>query len=284
MIQGVTDPDRFIYHYTTAGAAKDCILKNGTLRLGSVRKMNDPKESKSWEFNVGTNKNCDLLKYKQPELSERFSQVFKDNTRILCFCRDASPLSGDHIREIAQRGFAKPRMWAQYAALHSGVCLVFDRKRLTERVSAACSEALFAYYGNVTYRNRMVISDFDEPEYMINADRLESDGFDSYWKLHLNQFRGRLLFEKMEDWRDEREFRFVAVYEAPQDVYVTYEDSLVGVVFGELTDRTHEDEMMQLLDGRNVEFMGLKWKNCSPWYDFGNLRYSKGFRPTKAKA
>ncbi len=44
MIVGVTDSDRFLYHYTSARTAIDFILKNRTLRFSSYTNTNDPTE------------------------------------------------------------------------------------------------------------------------------------------------------------------------------------------------------------------------------------------------
>jgi len=278
MIIGFKEPDQLIYHYTRMAVAKDLILKNGTLRMGNLRQANDPKESKTWEFNLSTYENRNLSSYKQSDLSKRLSDKFKDHARVISFCRDVGPLTGDHLQEIAQRGFAKPRMWAQYSGLHSGVCLVFDRERLTRHVTTACAGAIHLYAGNITYRDRTIAPNLDEGDYFINIDHLERHGFDAYWKFHLHAYRGRLLFEKMQDWKDEREFRFVAVFEDAREVYINYQDGLIGVVFGDSAVEKDVEEIIQMLLPTKVEFMGLRWKNCSPWYDFGNFRYDRKLR------
>lgn len=81
----------------------------------------------------------------------------------------------------------------------------------------------------------------------------------------------------MSDWRDENEFRWIVFSEAENDLYVHYGDSLAGVIFGDCAKDAEVDYALQNLP-LNVEVMGLKWKNCSAWYDFGALRYSREFR------
>ncbi|WP_411800844.1 DUF2971 domain-containing protein [Aeromonas caviae] len=49
----------------------------------------------------------------------------KEKTSLICFTKDKI-LSGNHLEDMPLRGFCKPRMWAQYAGNHSGVCLIFD--------------------------------------------------------------------------------------------------------------------------------------------------------------
>jgi hypothetical protein len=33
------------------------------------------------------------------------------------------------------------------------------------------------------------------------------------------------------------------------------------------------EDVMEMTDRIGVECMGLKWKDCNPWYNFGNLQY-----------
>lgn len=277
MIQNFKDHQALLYHYTSIRVATDYIIKTGKLRMGSFRKTNDPKESKNWEFNLGTNQNRDLGKYRMTELSRRLSDTIKDKARLLCFCRDAGPLSGNHMEDVYKRGFSKARMWAQYGEKHTGVCLVFDQQKLEARIRHVSESAILAHAGPVTYRNRSVVWG-GEGDYMINVDELEKRGFGNYWPAHIDTYRHRLFFEKLEDWRDENEFRYIAVFDHADDVFIEYGDALVGIVFGDAVDESVEDALIQMLLPSKVQMMGLKWKNCSPWYDFGNFKYDRQMR------
>src|SRR4051812_33936042 len=105
MIQNHKDPNRLLYHYTSMEKATERIIKNGKLRFSTFRKTNDPKESKSWEFNLGTNrpKGLDPEIYKGNVLSARLSDKIKDHARVLCFSRDTGPLSGVHLDDVHLR-------------------------------------------------------------------------------------------------------------------------------------------------------------------------------------
>jgi hypothetical protein len=277
VIIGFKDPEALLYHYTSMRVAREHIIPSRTLRMGNFRRTNDPKESKNWEFNLGTNQQGDMLKYNQAQLSRQLSNAFKDHAQVLCLSRDTGPLTGDHLREIAQRGFAKPRMWAQYAERHTGVCLAFDRKQLDRAVAKASEKAFAVYCGNITYRDHLVVPGW-EGDYVINVDELERRGFDRYWRDHIETFKNRLLFEKMQDWKDEREFRYVAFLDDPGDVFVDITEALVGVFFADGADDREVDALIELLLPTKVQMMGLKWKNCSPWYDFGNFKYDRQLR------
>jgi len=206
----------------------------------------------------------------------------KGRARVLCLSRDRKPLTGDHTRDIFNRGFAKSRMWAQYSENHGGVCLVFDREKLAQRIHGSVSAKCPILAGPVRYRNNDSLSWGGPEPYTIDVYAMERLGLRAYAGLHLRQFHPQLFFEKLEDWRDEDEFRFVVWGRGTDDIYIKYGDALKGVIFGENV-RAVEVEKAKALLPDEVEWQGLKWLNCSPWFDFGNpLFYAR--RPKVAKA
>lgn len=277
MIENVTSSEKYLYHYTTATTALDHILREHALRFGSYTRTNDPKEGKAWQFDIGTNGNIDLATYNSSALSDWLSSALKDRAKLACFSTDTNGLSGDHMLDIFMRGFSKPRMWAQYAENHAGVCLVFDWAKLTEVIETKLPDRAKLLYGKVRYANRSVIPKPFDPynqQYMINIDALEQLGEKAYAEAHLATHYQRLFLEKMEDWRDESEWRYIIFNDSKDDLYIDYEDALVGVMFGERTRKENIDHIMNATESWGLRYMGLKWKNCSPWYDYANLRYS----------
>jgi hypothetical protein len=163
-------------------------------------------------------------------------------------------------------------MWAQYADRHTGVCLVFDRVKLVKQISAQLAPDHFVISGPVQYVNRSVIPNlYTENEYTINIDVLEKDGPEIYAQRHLRMFYQRLFFEKMTDWRDENEWRCVVFAPTEADIYIKFEDSLAGVMFGDDSADETIDKVMAMTQPWGLRYCGLKWKNHSPWYDY--LRY-----------
>ncbi len=280
MIIGVRTVDQYVYHYTSPETAREYILKNGTLRLGPYAATNDPKEAKQWEFGLGTMQNRDLGRYKHSDLSAWLSHELKRRTRLACFSMDSAPLSGDHIKDILSRGFAKPRMWAQYAARHTGVCLVFLRSSLLAAVREHLQQTQWVA-GPVVYQNRSSIRGMDAHEFMMDIDAYEQIGPDKYPATHARKFLKELYFEKLNDWRDENEWRIVAFTDSSDDILVPIRQCLAGVMHGDATNPDLSEELMRLTSGWNgVEHMGLSWKNSAPWYDYGSF----GWRPGKVLA
>ena len=281
MIESIKSVDKYLYHYTKCETAIDFILKNNTFRLNNYNKTNDPKEVKDWQFNIGSNEGADLSKYCMNELSAWLTKELKEKTRLLCFSQDTDPLSGNHMIDIFNRGFCKPRMWAQYGDNHKGVCLVFDRNKLTHQINDQLAHKHLVLASHVKYRNRNVIPNLfasDDQQYSIDIDHLQKHGKEQYVAHHLSTHVERLFFEKMNDWSGESEWRYIVFSDSETDLYVNYGNSLVGVMFGNDTEEDDIISVMNMTNRTGVRHMGLKWKNCSPWYDYENLRYTGGIR------
>ncbi|NPY11719.1 DUF2971 domain-containing protein, partial [Pseudomonas aeruginosa] len=223
---------------------------------------------KRWLFDFWTNEGRDLSGYFQLEQSGWLSTALKDRTFLACFSRDEAGLTGDHMSDIALRGFCKPRMWAQYGDNHKGVCLVFLRDRIESLIDHQFSSSHIIASGPVRYLNRGIARNLDEQQYTINVDSLETVGRDAYFRLHLQTHFRQLFFEKMTDWRGENEWRCLLFSEATEPLYLGVEGALVGVLFGDETAEEHRQQIKELNRGMGVDHRRLSWKNCSPWYDF----------------
>lgn len=275
MILNVEDHSRYLYHYTSAETAIEAILQHGTLRLSEYSKTNDPKESKDWLFDFGTSDpSIDLAAYSRDEWSSWLSAELKRDTRVVCFSQDIPGLAGNHMVDIFKRGYCKPRMWAQYANRHKGVCLVFDRVQLERRMKAQLARHAPFLSGAVQYRDHGIATDpFTESAFTINVDALEHYGRDQYPMAHLQRHHKQLFFEKMSDWAAENEYRWVAFSKSAAPLDVRYGSALVGMMFGDDTSDQHKREMVLLTSGKGVEARTLEWKNHTPWYDFGRFTY-----------
>jgi hypothetical protein len=78
-----TNPEQWVYHYTTRDAAIGSILPTGQIRLSLFEWMSDPRESKKWLFGGRGAGEHNLL-----ELSDRTNEVAKAHTKILCVSKD----------------------------------------------------------------------------------------------------------------------------------------------------------------------------------------------------
>ena len=138
----VMHPDRntpvtdFLFHYTTAETLIEGILPEGRFELGSFASLNDPRESKDWNFGLGTRLGWDGVTDEFIDNVQREATGFlKNNTKVGCFSKNDSRVSGYDTDELYLWGCCRPRMWDQYGDEHRGVCLVFNRKRLEECIA-----------------------------------------------------------------------------------------------------------------------------------------------------
>lgn len=264
------DNSQYIYHYTKSKTAIDHILNDGTLKLSSFSKTNDPKETKSWFFIPGTNEGRNLDKYNPDFFSEVLNPYFKEATQLLCFSKDGN-LNGNHMEDNPQRGFCKPRMWAQYGDNHAGVCLIFDFKRFSELFYKQFSEMTY-HCDNVDYQDRLLPDVQMEQAFIINVDHLERRGKKDYVYDHLLKHKKRLYFEKAKDWENESEYRFV-VFECTKELYFAFKNSLSGILFGENCSDSDISKIVALTKNQGMQYQQLKWRNCTPWFDFGRTKW-----------
>ncbi|EHU1305756.1 DUF2971 domain-containing protein [Acinetobacter baumannii] len=258
------ESDIYLYHYTKASTAIDYILKNKNLQLGSMLNTNDPKESKNWLFELGTNENADLDKYDLFDTSSKVDFIIKSSTYMLCFTKDKE-LTGDHIQDITKRGYGHSRMWAQYAANHTGICLIFEKK-LLEKSFIATFNSYTYFMQDVKYIDRFIGE--RDSAYIVNVDYLEKLGLEDYALAHAETYKNRLFFEKLEDWKNENEYRLILQGYKNKQLLFPYEHSLKGIVFGASCSEADIQNIVDLTHNMGIEYIQLKWRNCSPWYDF----------------
>jgi len=270
---GLKDHSKYLYHYTTMEIAVEYILKNRTLKIGKLINTNDPKESKSWKLSISTDEGSKLKNYSLDDISEEVTRELKRKVNVICFCKDKPPLSGSPLEDIYKRGFCKPIMWAQYAENHEGLCLVFEKDGLQKAISEQ-SGGCDIYQGDVHYINRPVVHDLNDDTYTINIDYSEKFGLKRYLRAHVRTYFKRLFFEKMEDWKDEDEYRWVLVKEEERDILVDFQDALKGVMFGVNVNQAQIGSVVQATKEYKLTYEQLEWNNCTPWVT-GRINWSQ---------
>ncbi len=279
LIYGLRDHERYVYHYTKARTALDYIIRYNTLRLSVFSKTNDPRESTTWRFNMGSLSRAGhplLEKYGAADrVSKLMSGPLQKAARVACFCSDAPELTGEPTADIYLRGLAKPRMWAQYGQDHRGVCLVFDRNKLLKAMSAgfrALPNSIFLVWSPVAYSNHRLVPPLHEHEFSVTAEDLAEHGLEQYPWAHLRRYWRRLFFEKAIDWSGETEWRIVGFTKSKGPLDLPIGDSLAAVIHGARISVKTSKAIISLTDRPEVEHMGLTWMNGAPWYDIGGTK------------
>lgn len=214
--------DEYLYHFTSIEKA-NLILYGDCLKFAKISNLNDTIEAKP---------KIDL-KY-CPANIEYINQNYM---QLLCFSRDIKDYNIDDdfnnnnnfISDYTGRGFALPRMWAQYANDNDGICFVFNKSLLLEE----CCRQLYdktIMFGNVDYisKYKKINTHFDETLFFR---KLKNNEILSFFKSN-TEFTKINYFYKLKDWENEHEFRILAF--GKNDHYIkNIRNALVGIIIGE---------------------------------------------------
>lgn len=224
------DPGRYFFHYTTCEAAFGGILPSRNLRLSPYGAMRDPLENQQWHFTfTGRGARDDAMvladNAEQTEFERRANRETRARSHLLSLTVDAKP-QPDGERPPFCFGWARARMWEQYAERYRGVCLVFDKERLTQRFAEALEGGAITrtYHRPVIYEGGGMLKPIIEAE----AARNDPAFFDSYVEAN----HGALFFTKILDWQTEHEYRFVAIAADGSSLNIDFGDALKWVIAG----------------------------------------------------
>jgi len=269
------DPTRYLYHYTNLDKAIK-ILHSESFIFSQIRGTNDTSESKLKISYKG-----DLSIDDPSILDEKIKKVdkfFKENIgfiRLLCFSMDVpipdndKPkvqqfLEKDHRNkfcDIKWRGFALPRMWAQYATNNEGVCFIVNKEKLDRQIK---KKTAFYKPSKVRY-NRFFES------YEISKEQLD-ELCEKITIARRTMFTNMIrdddffveynFFSKSDDWINEHEFRYITAVDNVEDIVRVdgLFDYLEGVVVGESIDPAYK-KVIELLLGKKVQVMNIVFGN-----------------------
>ena len=242
---GEFDYNKYLYHYTTFETILK-ILESQEIRFSRITCTNDPIESK---MNIHYADHSDITNAKGK--IQAISDYFKDNrdiVRLACFSVDTE-LSEDikekyrhnneSYRNVLGRGFALPRMWAQYSDNNKGVCLVIDKAKFEEYVH---KKYTFSMCQKVSYDDffKKYSIGSSEIEQLYNQVQNPSNGVFTLQNLVTNSKNDEFLkfnfFSKLNDWANEFEYRCIVIVQNPDVEHISVDslcDYLEGIVIGE---------------------------------------------------
>jgi hypothetical protein len=232
--EGPEDPDKYVYHYTKWERLLN-IMDTG-FRLSVLASMNDPRESKDWILHTVSYESGVTVDRKA--LNDAVAD-YKRKIRVGAFCRDLRPTSD---RAPSLRGYGRPRMWAQYAENHSGVCIVLDRERLNQAIHSKYPDHAGSWVRDSEVR---YVTSYDDPS-SIAIEYREGD-VQSCVNEYFTRYGDSLFFTKHVDWHDENEYRWV-YYDADEsgtgssgnkNPFIDIKGSVVGLVLGEDYEGSH---------------------------------------------
>ncbi|PKG73017.1 hypothetical protein CXF86_19865, partial [Shewanella sp. GutCb] len=272
MFQHLNEDDKYLYHYTSADKLVDFILKDKTLMFNSLRGTNDPKEFKNWKFDFHVEKGSSPTHEESMELWDTISEEIKLKCKVLCFSKDKKGLGDDFFNDIYLRGFAKPRMWAQYGDNHKGVCLVFNKQRIEKLWVEQFGDISEGYASDIKYVNRMLKGDITRSPFTLHYPLIKKMGVAEYVRSHIYTYNNELIFEKSMDWQDEDEYRYMMLIDSPDNQFLKFENALQGIVFGAEATEDDQRRIFQLTYQDSIQFEQIKYSNSTPWFSFKDFR------------
>ncbi|MBM4055883.1 MAG: DUF2971 domain-containing protein [Planctomycetes bacterium] len=207
------ESERLIYHYTNGITAIDKILSKGKLRLGPMMNTNDPRENRNWSFVAEGNANTQHSDEAFFQVQNALNSAFKRESKVASFSMDDHENALALPKEIFYRGYARSRMWSQYGNQHKGICLVFSVESLVEGLKMVAEDSRYVWTGPVKYENNIMCPPF-------SWSRVEKVGIDSYADDFLCKYGDVFHFQKLEDYRDEHEFRLVARLKSDEWLFI----------------------------------------------------------------
>lgn len=258
--------DKYVYHFTTKETALEHILPKKQIRLSSFQKTNDPKESKDWHFSLSHDIEApqteELTNYLR-EIMQKGAIQIKEKCKVLCVSRDIYINEEQHDLNYS-RGYAKPRMWAQYGGNYTGVCLVFEKTDLDKEIFNISKKNSMEYFsGNVNYSHtnfpldalHLNISTFTDGK-AINRQAL-FETIEKKVATHSDFY----FFHKHEDWSTECEARWIlrGVDADPQLIDIT--SSLKAVILGSDFNLAYLPLVMSAAQELEIPVLILGWMN-----------------------
>lgn len=241
IINQYSDTSRYIYHYTSVETLIKYILPQKKLMFSPLFKSNDPDELK-WHICESIDDDGLLSKKLEAAMEDgiiiekSISENILNNVKTICFSQDNSSLNYSMLDSIyseyyAGKGFSKPRMWAQYAQNHTGVCLVFEKEKILARFENEYNNILH-FSDNVSYEKKIILTEKDSLFKTLLSSELDNKSIEEVALERVKKYNKLYYFYKHEDWKAENEFRLVIKPDNNKDHYINIDGLLEHIILG----------------------------------------------------
>lgn len=248
--------DDALYHFTKKETAIEKIWNSRLLRFGSFGLTSDPHEYKPRMTSVSGWGWDESLEKKLPTITRLIDEKIK-SSGFLAFCQNR--FENDKVTE---QGCLKSRMWSQYGANHTGICLVFSKQNLLQEIKKTHSESHFIFLDTVKYQN--LHKSRARGSLSIDGGDLDNSSVDEFVHNHIETSYEQIFFSKQPDYQDENEFRVVILAkggEPSNGVLIDISLSLKVVVLGDAFPDVYLPTIYKLSEKTMVPFRKLHWEN-----------------------
>jgi hypothetical protein len=260
------EPARFLCHYTRAETAFANIVPTGKLMMNPYSQMRDPFENKEpglrslTGFSASDEGHMDMFTTLQDKIARA-----RDGWVLLSLTRfdDTGEADEPESNRLHRAPWARPRLWEQYADNHAGVCLVFDREKMTNHVSQSLvpgvSEQRAVQYTLGGFAT-------SQAPHLVDTDfRDEHLTLEVLIQMYVQKHSGEFFFLKTADWSSEWEYRFIFRKTTEhreartEPFFASYGDTLRAIVVGERFPTWQLPAARKIADEANAELRQMSW-------------------------
>jgi hypothetical protein len=167
-------------------------------------------------------------------------------------------------------GYARPRMWAQYADNHKGVCLLFDKNKIDEKIQQKFKGKCFP--GTVGYDGETFVSlslFLPPATSLINDIRIL--GTKEAVRKYVFDHYAALFLRKNPDWEHETEYRWL-IHSTIQEIEdITIDEAIQAVLVGVDFQKIYEPSLIPLCKDLRIPAKRILWKNGIPKTEFETI-------------
>jgi len=251
--------DDALFHYTKTNVFFENILSEMKLRLSPLGFMNDPMEYKEPLFTYSEIGDALMNQQLENDAKKALTSLKLEECKIACFCVN---------RKNQTKGYLRSRMWSQYGDNHTGVCLVFSKETIQNQID-----------DNYKFKNVEYITEpFPLNDYNIELGMVNYNGIDMYFNHFFEQQYKNIFFKKIDDYRDESEYRLLRRVKDTSIVYdyIDINSSLKGIIIGDrchhvynhIFDYVNTNKHLELLRCQFDQLTGVL--NLEPYNSEGN--------------
>lgn len=264
-----------LYHYTNCCAVVN-ILRTQHFRLSHFTKANDPKE-----VEPALRKNQKIESDKYAIYCRTFFEYYENNIKYLSLTKDIQPDNSinDNAKKsfyeyLCNKGFNRPRMWAQYAEKHSGVCICFNKENLLKQFETNKIIKQPYYYYDINYVDYIDYSktvktktEFSSYEYIEFIDMI-TDIIDNKFEVEtkMRNCHYEYFFSKLSDWSDEKEMRILAFSDKTGEIEVDISNAIKYIVLGYKCEGKCRNQIEDCCNRLDIPVIKINYLNGNAQY------------------
>ncbi len=250
------DSDDSVFHYTKVKTALEKIFDTKSIRFSIFSNTNDPLEYNKRFLGIQTN----------IDVSHEVTRCGWDAKKLLetIMLKNAyffSTCTNSYCKgEISSCGYLKTRMWSQYGENQEGLCFVLSKKEIIKKVIEKYGAEAYAFH----HKKIKYYSDISSlyGTSIVDTNAIIGNGIDKFAISYINKYSSKLFFMKQDDYRDEKEYRFLLIDKQVRngiDISIPIESIIKTVIVGDKFHKAYYPCLEKINRNLDVQFLKLKW-------------------------